>query len=291
MRTVIETKKLTKYYGKILGVKDLDLEIKEGEIFGFLGPNGAGKTTTIRCLMDFIRPTSGSCSILGMNCQRDSAEIKKYVGYLGGEFSLYEKLTGAEHIKFIEGFRGKAPLAQSLIKKLKFDPQIKVKNLSKGNKQKLGLILALMHNPKVIIMDEPTAGLDPLLQNEIYSILEEMKDKGATIFFSSHIISEVERIADRVGIINKGYLSTIESIEGLANKKIRNIEIKFKDKFNLADFKMPGVKRIEKIEQGIVISYVGDINPIIKKLASYDIADLKISHATLEDVFLEFYNE
>jgi len=289
-QTIIETKKLTKYYGKILGVKNLDLEIKEGEIFGFLGPNGAGKTTTIRCMMNFVKPSSGTCTILGMDSRKHSAEIKKEVGYLAGEVNLYSKLTGQEHINYIQGFRGKAPLAKDLIKRLKFDPKIKAKNLSKGNKQKLALILSLMHKPKVIFMDEPTSGLDPILQNEIYEVLDDMESKGTTIFFSSHIISEVERIADRVGIIKDGKLSRIETIEGLANKKMRNIEIRFRGKYSLADFKFPEIKRLEKNDEGLTLSYIGDINPLLKRLALYNIADLKISHASLEDVFLEFYN-
>jgi ABC-2 type transport system ATP-binding protein len=290
MENTIEIKNLTKYYGKTRGVENLSLEVKSGEIFGFLGPNGAGKTTTIRCMMDFIRPTSGSISILGMDSQKDSPKIKKNVGFLTGEVSLYEKLTGKEHIAYVQGFRGEAPLTKELIKRLKFDPKIKVRNLSKGNKQKLALILALMHKPKIVIMDEPTSGLDPILQNEIYKVLENMKSKGSTVFFSSHIISEVERIADRVGIIKDGKLSRIESIEGLADKKIRNIEIRFKGEYHLSDFKMPGVKRVEKNDEELILSYIGDINPLLKKLSSYNIADLKISHASLEDVFLEFYN-
>ncbi len=292
MKPVIDIKNLTKYYGNVRGVEDLTLKVKEGEIFGFLGPNGAGKTTTIRCIMDFIRPTSGTISILGMDSKEKSAEIKKEVGYLGGDVRLYEKLTGEQHIKYIEGFRGRAPFAKTLIKRLKFDPKAKVKNLSKGNKQKLALILALMHRPKVIIMDEPTSGLDPILQNEIYDILREMKEKGTTVFFSSHIISEVEKIADRVGIIKEGRLVQIESIEGLSQKKIRNIEIKFEQKYSLSEFKIPGVKKIKKNNHNeLSLSYVGDINVFLKKLTSYKIIDIKISHASLEDVFVEFYGK
>ena len=287
---VIHVSDLTKYYSETLAVDHINFEVNKGEVFGFLGPNGAGKTTTIRCMMDFIRPSSGSISILGMDSQKKSAEIKNQVGYLSGDVRLYEKLTGEQHIKYIEGFRGKAPFVKTLIKKLNFDPKIKVKNLSKGNKQKLALILALMCKPKILIMDEPTAGLDPILQNEIYETLEKMKSKGATVFFSSHIISEIERIADRVGIIKEGRLSKVESIEDLSRKKMRNIEIRFKGKYKISDFKIPGVKRIEKISEGILINYVGDINPLLKKLTSYNIAELEISHASLEDVFLEFYN-
>lgn len=292
MKNVIEINNLTKYYGKIKGVENLTLNVKEGETFGFLGPNGAGKTTTIRCIMDFIRPTSGSVSVLGMDSKEKSADIKNQVGYLAGDVKLYEKLTGEQHIRYIEGFRGKAPFSKTLIKKLNFDPKIKAKNLSKGNKQKLALILALMHRPKVIIMDEPTSGLDPILQNEIYETLDEMESKGATVFFSSHIIPEVERIADRVGIIKEGKLAQIESIEDLSGKKIRNIDIRFKDKYSILDFKIPGVKKIKKNNhEGISISYAGDINPLVKKIASYKIADIKISHASLEDIFVEFYEK
>lgn len=290
MQNVIEIKNLTKYYGKTRGVENLNLGVKKGEIFGFLGPNGAGKTTTIRCMMDFIRPNSGSISILGMDSKKDSEKIKKDIGFVAGEVNLYEKLTGEEHIKYVEGFMGKAPSAKKLINTLSFDPKIRTKNLSKGNKQKLALILALMHNPKVLIMDEPTAGLDPILQNEIYETLEKMGEEGTTIFFSSHIISEVERIANRVGIIKDGEISKIESIEDLSKKKMRNIKIRFNEKYEMPDFKMEGVKRIEKIAEGLLINYVGDTNPLLRKLASYDIADIEISHASLEDLFLEFYN-
>ena len=288
---IIRIKNLTKFYGKSLGVKDVSFDVKEGETFGFLGPNGAGKTTTIRCMMDFIRPTSGSISILGMDSVKDSAKIKNEVGFVPGEVKLYDKLTGGEHIRYIEGFRGNDHSAKKLFKRLDFNPKVKVKNLSKGNRQKLALILSLMYRPKVIIMDEPTSGLDPILQNEIYSILDEMENDGTTVFFSSHIISEVERIADRVGIIQQGKLARIETIDDLANKKIRNIEIKIKGRYHLADLKLPGTRKVEKNHEGIIMSYVGDINPLLKKLATYQIADLKISHASLEDIFLEFYGK
>jgi ABC-2 type transport system ATP-binding protein len=290
MASVIKIKNLTKYYGKSRGVEDLTFEVNEGEIFGFLGPNGAGKTTTISCIMDFIRPTSGSINVLGMDSTRDSVNIKKRVGFLAGDVSLYEKMSGKEHLKYIESFRGKSPIVKELIKKFEFNPNVKVKNLSKGNKQKLALILALMHKPKILIMDEPTSGLDPLLQNEVYKILENMRKDGSTIFFSSHIISEVERIADRVGIIRNGKLSNIETIEDLSKKKIRNIEIRLNGQYDISDFKVDGVKSIEKINGGISLKFAGDINPLIRKLSSYDVGDIEISHASLEDIFLEFYN-
>ncbi len=288
---VIEVKNLKKYFGKTKAVDDISFEVRQGEIFGFLGPNGAGKTTTIRCIMDFIRPTSGQIFISGHNTQKDSVYLKRKIGYLSGEVRLYEKWRGQEHIDFIEKIKGKSEIVDSLIKKLDFDPKIKTKHLSSGNKQKLGLILALMHQPEVLIMDEPTLGLDPLLQNTIYDILEKFKEKGSTIFMSSHILPEVERVCDRAGIIKEGKLVGIETIEELGEKRLRRIEVRFRDEYKKSDFDFDGVEKIEEIKGGLILTVRGDINPIVKKIADYNLHDLEISHATLEDVFLEFYEK
>lgn len=302
MVNVIEVKNLKKYFYSgirrtpIKAVDGISFGVKKGEIFGFLGPNGAGKTTTIRCMMDFIRPTSGSISVLGKDAQKDSVDIKSKIGYLSGDVKLYDKWTGKEHIQFVEKVRGESKIANELIKKLNFDPSKKTKSLSSGNYQKLGLILALMHEPEVLIMDEPTIGLDPLLQNTIYEILEEFRNKGATIFMSSHNLPEVEKVCDRAGIIKEGKLVGIETIEALGEKRLRRVEVRFsssagfKDKFNKSDFKFDGVENIEEITNGLILTVRGDIDPIVKKLAQYKLHDLEISHATLEDVFLEFYN-
>ncbi|NTU70017.1 ABC transporter ATP-binding protein [bacterium] len=290
-KTVIEVKNLRKYFGKTKAVDGISFDVVKGEIFGFLGPNGAGKSTTIRCLMDFIRPTSGTVSILGLDSFKDSVEIKKQLGYLPGNVKLYQKWTGNDHISFIESIRGQSKNVQSLIKRLDFDPTKKVKTLSSGNNQKLGLILSLMHNPKVLIMDEPTVALDPLLQNEIYSILDELKKNGTTVFMSSHNLPEVERVCDRAGIIKDGRLVGIENIEELYKKKIRKIEIRFKQKFHKNDFKLKDVEIVQDLPDGLVINVKGDINPLIKSVSKYNISDIEIAHATLEDVFLEFYGK
>lgn len=286
---VIEVKNLKKYFGKTKAVDDISFEVRKGEIFGFLGPNGAGKTTTIRCMIDFIRPTAGQLSILGLDAQKDSVYLKRKIGYLSGEARLYEKWKGKEHIEFIEKIRGKSKIVNNLIKKLDFDPKITAKHLSSGNKQKLALILALMHQPEVLIMDEPTLGLDPLLQNTIYDILEKFKEKGTTIFMSSHNLPEVEKVCDRAGIIKEGKMVGIETIEELGEKRLRRIEVRFKDEYNKSDFDFDGVEKINEIPDGLILTVRGDINPIVKKIAEYNLRDLEISHATLEDVFLEFY--
>lgn len=286
---IIEVKNLKKYFKKTKAVDGISFEVQKGEIFGFLGPNGAGKTTTIRCMMDFIRPTFGKISILGLDAQKDSVALKKDIGYLSGDLKLYDKWTGKEHINFLEKIRGKSKISKELIKKLDFNPKMKFKHLSSGNKQKLGLILSLMAEPKVLIMDEPTVGLDPLLQNTIYDILGEFKKKGTTIFMSSHNLPEVERVCDRVGIIKEGKLVGIEMIEDLGEKRLRKVEVRFKDKFKKSDFKFDGVEKIEEITDGLILTVRGDIDAVVKKLAKYKLRDLEISHATLEDVFLEFY--
>ena len=289
METVIEIKNLTKYYGKILGVADLNLEITKGEIFGFMGPNGAGKTTTIRCLLDFIRPTSGSVSILGMDAQKKSREIKRHVGFLPSDVRLYEKLTGEQLIKYEEGFIRKSTYAKDLVERLGAELDKKVSQLSKGNKQLVAIVLALMNKPEVLIMDEPTTALDPVKQSIFYEILEEMKDQGTTIFFSSHRLPEVHRMADTVGMIKDGKLVKVQTIEDLEAKEIRTVEIRLRGKCDPDDFKLPGVQRIERISEGVRLTMTGDINPLIHKLGEYDLVDIEISHATVEDFFMGLY--
>lgn len=290
MTNIIEVKNLKKYFRKTKAVDDISFEVKKGEIFGFLGPNGAGKTTTIRCMMDFIRPTEGSISIFGKDSHKDSVALKQKIGYLSSETRLYDKWTGWEHIKFVEKIKGESKILNTLIKKFNFNPKVKFKHLSSGNRQKLGLILTLMAKPEVLIMDEPTLGLDPLLQNTVYEILEETKNKGTTIFMSSHNLPEVERVCDRAGIIKEGKLVGIETIEELGEKRLRRIEVRFKDKYSQSEFRVNGVENIEEISDGLILTVRGDINPILQKIAKHRLHDLEISHATLEDVFLEFYS-
>lgn len=286
----IEVKNLKKYFGATHAVDDISFSVEKGEIFGFLGPNGAGKTTTIKCLLDFLRPTEGEIKILGSNVQ-DNLMLKNKIGYLSGDVRLYSGWTGEDHIKFLEALRGQKSIAEKLIADLDFNPKMKFWALSSGNKQKLGLILALMFEPELMIMDEPTMGLDPLLQNAIYQILEQAKSAGTTIFMSSHNLAEVDRLCNRVGIIKEGKLLTIEGLQTLKDKRMHIIRVNFISPFARADFSFDNVQIQNDLADGLVLGVKGDINPLLKKLANYNIRELEITHASLEDIFLEFYGK
>lgn len=289
-KKVIEVSNLRKFFRKTKAVDGASFSVREGEVFGFLGPNGAGKTTTIRCMMGFIKPNEGSIKIFNKEVSEFSTEIKKDVGYLSGNVELYKNWTGIEHIKYIESIRGKSEIANELISRLDFDPKKKFGNLSSGNKQKLGLIIALMHSPRLLIMDEPTVGQDPLLQNEIYEIIDELKEKGTTVFISSHNLFEVERICDRVGIIKEGKIVELSDINKLSGKKINIIKVSFSDK-DKKEFSFKGVESVEKSAEGFVITTSGDVSPILKELSGYKIKDIEITKASLEDIFLKFYEK
>ena len=289
-QTAIVTDGLTKHYGQVVGVEDVDLEVRAGEAFGFLGPNGAGKTTTMRLLMGLLFPTRGGATVLGLDCWHDSVAVKARVGYLPGEPALYKRLTGNELLSFIDGFDGGSRgYGVELAEKLELDLSRRVRESSRGMKQKLALILALMKKPPVLIMDEPTSGLDPLTQRVLYEILNEHRDDGATLLFSSHNLFEVERICDRVGIIRDGRLVATESIDELRAKRLRHIEVAFNDGVPPGLSAVPGVTDVEEVGKRVRFRYRGDIDSLVKAIAAYDVADLSIAHASLEDVFLEFY--
>src|SRR5450759_3458134 len=226
--TVIKTSELTKLYGTVVGVRDLELEVERGEVFGFLGPNGAGKTTTLRLLMGLLRPSAGKADVFGLDAWKDSVAVKEKVGYLPGEAALYERMTGIGHIKFVANFNGNGEEEGfNLAERLELELERKVQTFSRGMKQKLAIILALMKNTPLIIMDEPTNALDPITQKLLYDILNERRNDGATILFSSHNLPEVERMADRVGIIRQGTLAGTERIEDMRAKRLRNVEVIF----------------------------------------------------------------
>ena len=292
---VIQTQKLTKYYnrGKILGIKDLDLEINKGETFGFIGPNGAGKTTTIRLLLDLIRPTSGSAEIFGMDINKDSLKIRKDLGFLPGEVFLPEHLTGKQCLDFFKSFKEKVDekYLKDLIIKLDFDLKRKVKNYSKGNKQILAIILALMHRPKLLLLDEPTSGLDPLNQQIVYKLLNQAKEEGTTIFLSTHILTEAQKVCDRVGILKEGKLMKVENIEELKNRNIRNISIETTERIPLDSLQIEGVEKVEKNKDGYHLTTIGKIGVLITKINKFDIKDVRISEPTLEETFMHYYKK
>ncbi|MCZ2846022.1 MAG: ABC transporter ATP-binding protein [Candidatus Bathyarchaeota archaeon] len=286
---VIRVDNLKKFFGKTKAVDGISFEVREGEIMGFLGPNGAGKTTTIRCMMDFLRPDEGKIKILGLDAQIDSQKLKRDIGFLPEEDNLYNSWSGRDHINLVKKIRGSKIQEDELVARLKFDPRKKVKTLSTGNKQKLGLILALMHKPKVLILDEPTSGLDPLLQHTIYDILKSEARRGTSIFMSSHNLAEVERICDRACIIKNGKIVTIESISELKNKKLYTIYVYFEKMIPKDMLISERVEIIKEFEDGFMLTVRGDINPLLYKLNQQKLKDLEINHANLEEIFMEHY--
>lgn len=286
----IEIKHLKKYFGNVKAIDDISFSVEEGEIFGYLGPNGAGKSTTISCLMGFIFPTSGSISIFGKDAIKDRAILKKNIGYLSSDVHLYKDITGQDHLNLIQSIRGKSPFVKRLIQDFDFNPKLQVHHLSTGTKQKLGIIICLMNQPKLLLLDEPTRGLDPLLQNMVYSYILELKKNGATIFMSSHNLSEVEKLCDNVGIIKSGKLQAVETMTTLKEKRIHLIYAYFRRIPKNLNLKIPGVENVEKISgDGISFKLKGDIDPVIKELSKFNLYDLEVTHASLEDVFMEFY--
>ena len=288
-KTILEIQNLTKYYGKIKGVENLSLKLKEGEIFGFIGPNGAGKSTTIRSIMNLINKTSGRVLVENKEFNKDDTDIKEKIGYLPSEIHLYDDLTVKEMLDYHESFYKKNIHQRriELVKKLELDEKKKIEDLSLGNLKKLGIVLAFMHNPKILILDEPTSGLDPIMQNVFYDLLKEEKAKGNTVFYSTHILNEVSKICDRVGIIRNGKLIKVEKIEELSKKNLTFVSITSKEIKDIVDDLK--VKVISK--EANTIKFGNDLphNELIKKLSKYNIERILIEEATLEDMFLHYY--
>ena len=293
----IQAQNLTKRYGQARGVTDLNLEVREGEVFGFLGPNGAGKTTTIRMFLNLLKPTSGRVTLLGLDSQQDSVEIRKHIGYLPGEFSLYPNLTGAKTLEYFANLRGGVDWTRikNMAERLELDLTKKFRQYSRGNKQKVGIIQALMHHPRLLVLDEPTGGLDPLNQQEFYKMVEEARQEGTTVFFSSHIMSEVEKICDRVGIIREGQLIKVGNIVDLTDLKNHHIELIFSGKVPAEVFaKLPGVDHVEaSSEEGreILRCTVRSeaLDHVVKTAAHYPLVDFISREPSLEETFLDYY--
>lgn len=289
--SVIQITNLYKHFGKVHAVDGISLQVEQGEIFGFLGPNGAGKTTTIRQMMDFIRPTKGEIKLFGLDAQAHSSELKSKIGYLPPDVEYYPHWTGEQHIELFAKLKGSDKNVKALIKRFGFNPKVKSHSLSSGNKQKLGLILALMGEPELLILDEPTASLDPLLQNSLYQYLQEYTLKGGTAFISSHNLAEVERICSRVAIIKSGKLVAVEEIAQLKLKKMHVVTARFQNPVNPDHFKLNNVEILESSPEQVKLKVLQDLNPVLELLAKNPVADLDIDHATLEEVFLSFYEK
>ncbi len=290
---VIRTEGLTKTYGRrSRGVEDVNLEVNEGEVFGFLGPNGAGKTTTIRTLLNFLHPTGGRAEVFGMDSRRESVAIRERVGNLPGEFSLEDRMTGERLLRFFARLRGVEDLsyAHELAGRLGADLRRPMRRLSRGNKQKIGLILAMFHRPPLLILDEPTGGLDPLVQEEFLEIIAETKAEGRTIFFSSHVLSEVERVSDRVGIIRDGRLVTVETTDALVNKSFRHVSLTFAEPVDAGPFAaLPGVEELKSDGANITFTLHDNLDEVVKLAAKGRLVGMDYERPSLEEIFLAYY--
>jgi beta-exotoxin I transport system ATP-binding protein len=294
MTSAIETSGLTKRYGGVTAVRDLNLRIGHGQVFGFLGPNGAGKSTTIRMLLAVQRPTRGHATVLGLDAQADSVAVHRRIGYLPGDLELFPRLTGQQHIAWFLGARGlhDDSLAKRLIDRFQVVVDRPVRQLSKGNRQKIGLVLAFMHRPELLVLDEPTSGLDPLMQHEFESLLRETADEGRTVFLSSHELDEVQRSADRIGIIKEGRMVAEDTVEGLRRAAPQKMEMRFRQPIDPADLKaLAGVTVTASQGRRLTLEVTGEIGPVLKVIASHDPIDLISRPADLDELFLDFYRQ
>lgn len=291
----IRLERLTKFYGKARGVVEVDLEVQTGEVFGFLGPNGAGKTTTIRALLDLIRPTSGKAIVLGLDSVADSLEVRKRVGYLPGELALWEWMTARQVLDHLSNLRGGVDEAyrDQLTQRFEVEIDRKVSDLSTGNKQKIGLVQAFMHKPELIVLDEPTGGLDPLMQQVTYEVIDEAQRDGRTVFLSSHVLPEVERIAQRVAIIRKGRVIEVATVDSLKERAVRVAELRFgwpvPDAAALSA--IPGVTEAKVSGSVATVRVEGSMDPLVKALAGYETLLIRTHDTPLDEIFLQLYRD
>jgi ABC-2 type transport system ATP-binding protein len=288
----IDSTRLTKYYGRQRGVEGLELDVRVGEVFGFLGPNGAGKSTTIHLFVGQIRPTSGRATVFGLDCWRDRDAVQRRIGFLPGEFALYERLTGAAMLEYLAKLRDGVSrrTLSDLVDRFAVELNRPIRDLSMGNKQKLGLVQALMHEPELVILDEPTLGLDPLVQREFQRLVREIRDQGRTVFLSSHTLSEVERVADRVGIIRNGTLVEVAEVSRLKQLAVRRIDFEFAVPADAARFEgLEGVRRVDLDGRVLRVEVEGPVSRLMKLAADHEIVDLHVHEADLEDIFLAYY--
>jgi ABC-2 type transport system ATP-binding protein len=293
MTAVIQTQQLAKYYGKRRGLESLDLEVRTGEIYGFLGPNGAGKTTTIRLLLDLLRPTGGTATVLGMDPHEGGAALRRRLGYLPGDFVVDGGQTGRELLTHLGHLRGGVPRERidGIADRLELDLKAKIRSLSKGNRQKIGLVQAFMHEPELLILDEPTSGLDPLLQQTFLEMVREAKAAGQTVFMSSHVLSEVQQSADRVGIIRDGRLVAVEAVETLRRRSVRQVEIHFDDPVAPDAFVgIPGVSEVHVDGSVLRCRLAGRADGLVKMAARYPVESILVAEPDLEELFFTYYH-
>lgn len=290
----LTTHGLTKAYGPVQALRGVNLEVQRGEIFGFLGPNGSGKTTTIRCLLDLIRPTHGAVRVLGLDPQKDPVAVRARAGYLPGELRFDDNLRVEGALRFLNSLRERKAdwnFVRQLAERLDLDLKTHIKNLSKGNKQKVGVVQALMHRPDLLLLDEPTSGLDPLVQQTVLRLIAEARAGGATVFFSSHILSEVQDVAERVAIIRQGVIVEVAETKSLINRALRRAHIRFRQPVDSAPLTaLPGVTVLARDDgTSLVMQVEGEMDALIKALAAFPVSDFETERPSLEEIFLAYY--
>ena len=294
MEHALTTQNLTKSYGSVQALRGVNLDVRRGEIFGFLGPNGAGKTTTIRCLLDLIRPNGGTLRVLDLDPQRDPVAVRARTGYLPGELRFDDNMRVEGALRFLNQLRGSQAdwgFVRKLAERLDLDLKTQIKNLSKGNKQKVGVVQALMHRPELLLLDEPTAGLDPLVQQEVLRLMREAQAGGTTVFFCSHILSEVEEIAERVAIIRQGVVVEVAAPAALINRAVRRARVRFRQPVDSTPLTtLPGVKVLSRDDAtGLLMQVEGEMDALIKALAAFPVSDFETERPSLEEIFLAYY--
>jgi len=292
LMAIIETFALSKNYGKARGIENVSMQVEEGEIFGFIGPNGAGKSTTIRTLLNLIFPTSGSAKVFGLDVVKDSKEIRRQVGYLPGEVDYYDDMTAGNLLSYSAKFYNveSATRISELLETFDLDPGRRIHALSLGNKKKVGIIQCLLHQPRLLILDEPTSGLDPLMQRRFFEVLKEENKRGTTIFFSSHVLSEVQRLCNRVAIIKDGQILKTEEMDQLRGRQFRKVRIALRDE-NIEKLDIPGVIHASRDNGTWHLLFSGDVNHLVSNLANYDLQNLWLEEPSLEEIFLHYYEK